>query len=316
MKVVMTGAAGGVGTMIRPHLRRHFDRLVLSDRVEISDLEGSESFVRADLTDLAAMERLLEGADGLIHLGGHSVEGPWQAILDANIIGLYNAYEAARRQGCQRIVFATTNHVVGFYRRQRTIDHTVMPRPDFALRRQQGVRRGARPHVRRQARHARAQHPDRQCRPQAGRPAPPVDLDQPARSRPAHADRPRAPGHPFRGRLRRLATTPAPGTTTATPIASATGPTTSRRTTPRRRPRPTPRSPPIWSPSSSRAGRSAASSSPATSSASMRRAVSWSSSRSTRATTRPLRWARATRNGRAPTTPSSRTRWTCGCSPA
>jgi uronate dehydrogenase len=130
MKVVMTGAAGGVAAMIRPHLRPHIHHLVLSDRVEIGNLERGESFVKADLTDLAALERLLEGADGLIHLGGHAVEGPWQAILDANIIGLYNAYEAARRQGCRRIVFATTNHVVGFYRRQRTIDHTVMPRPD------------------------------------------------------------------------------------------------------------------------------------------------------------------------------------------
>lgn len=130
MKVVMTGAAGGVGTMIRPHLRPHFDQLVLSDRIEIGDLEGNESFVPADLTDLEAMERLLKGADGLIHLGGQSVEAPWQAVLDANIIGLHNTYEAARRQGCSRIIFATTNHVVGFYRRQRTIDHTVMVRPD------------------------------------------------------------------------------------------------------------------------------------------------------------------------------------------
>src|ERR671919_1900797 len=130
MKVVMTGAAGGVGTMIRPHLRPHFDRLVLSDLVEVGGLESKESFVQADMTDLAAMERLLEGADGLIHLGGQSVEGPWEAVLNANIIGLYNVYEAARRQGCGRIIFATTNHVVGFYRRQRTIDHAVMPRPD------------------------------------------------------------------------------------------------------------------------------------------------------------------------------------------
>ena len=76
------------------------------------------------------MERLLEGADGVIHLGGQSVEADWEAVHDANIIGLYNTYEAARRQGVRRIVFATTNHVVGFYRRQRTIDHTAMPRPD------------------------------------------------------------------------------------------------------------------------------------------------------------------------------------------
>ena len=130
MKVVMTGAAGGVAGMIRPHLRSHLERLVLSDRVEVGGLERNESFVQADMTDLAAMERLLQGADGLIHLGGQSVEGPWQAVLDANIIGLYNVYEAARRQGCRRIVFATTNHVVGFYRQHEVIDALAPPKPD------------------------------------------------------------------------------------------------------------------------------------------------------------------------------------------
>jgi len=129
MRIVMTGAAGGVATMIRPLLRDRYE-MVLSDRAAISDLAANESFVEADMTDPAAMERLLEGADGLIHLGGQSVEGPWDAVLNANIIGLHNTYEAACRQGCQRIIFATTNHVVGFYRRQVTIDHAVMPRPD------------------------------------------------------------------------------------------------------------------------------------------------------------------------------------------
>lgn len=130
MRLVMTGAAGGVGTMIRPFLRKIATELVLSDRSEITDTIENEVSMAADLTDLDAMERLLKGADGLVHLGGQSVEGDWDAVLDANIIGLYNTYEAARRQGCRRIVFATTNHVVGYYRRQRTIDHRVMPRPD------------------------------------------------------------------------------------------------------------------------------------------------------------------------------------------
>jgi uronate dehydrogenase len=130
MKVVMTGAAGGVGTMTRQFLRARVDRLVLSDIKEIDDLENGETFVRADITDSGQMEQLLDGADGLIHLGGQSVEGDWQTVLNLNIIGLYNTYEAARRRGVKRIVFATTNHVVGFYRRQQTIDHTVMPRPD------------------------------------------------------------------------------------------------------------------------------------------------------------------------------------------
>ena len=130
MRVVMTGAAGGVGTMTRPHLVGHFDQIVVSDRREITELHEGETFVQADLTDMAAMERLLEGADGIIHLGGQPVEADWEAVHSANIVGLYNTYEAARRQGCTRIVFATTNHVVGFYRRQQTIDHLAMPRPD------------------------------------------------------------------------------------------------------------------------------------------------------------------------------------------
>lgn len=126
----MTGAAGGVATMIRPYIRELAAELVLSDLDDIDDLQAGESSVPADLTDLASMKRLLKGADGLIHLGGQSVEADWDTVLNANIIGLHNTYEAARLQGCQRIIFATTNHVVGFYRRQQTIDHTVMPRPD------------------------------------------------------------------------------------------------------------------------------------------------------------------------------------------
>ena len=87
--------------------------------------------MQADLADLAACERICAGVDGVIHLGASSVEDRWEPILSNNIVGCYHLFEAARRQGVPRIVFATTNHVVGFYRRQRTIDHTVMPRPDL-----------------------------------------------------------------------------------------------------------------------------------------------------------------------------------------
>ena len=65
-----------------------------------------------------------------MHLGGVSVEGPWEAILQANIIGCYNLFEAARRQGVERIIMATSNHAVGFYPRTTTIDHAVTARPD------------------------------------------------------------------------------------------------------------------------------------------------------------------------------------------
>jgi uronate dehydrogenase len=128
-RVLITGAAGGIGRRIRPLLRGAYPALRLSDVVAIEPGQGEE-FVAADLADLAAVERLCAGVDGIIHLGASSVEDAWEPVLQNNIIGGYNVFEAARRQGVRRIVFATTNHVVGFYRRQRTIDHAVMPRPD------------------------------------------------------------------------------------------------------------------------------------------------------------------------------------------
>jgi uronate dehydrogenase len=128
-RVLITGAAGGIGRRIRPLLRGVYPALRLSDVVALEPGPGEE-FVAADLADLAAVERLCEGVDGVIHLGASSVEDAWEPILQNNLIGGYNLFEAARRQGVRRIVFATTNHVVGFYRRQRTIDHTVTPRPD------------------------------------------------------------------------------------------------------------------------------------------------------------------------------------------
>ena len=128
-RVLITGAAGGIGRMIRPLLRGVYPVIRLSDIVEI-DPEAGEEFVAADLADLAACERICAGVDGVIHLGASSVEDRWEPVLNNNIIGCYHLFEAARRQGVRRVVFATTNHVVGFYRRQRTIDHTVMPRPD------------------------------------------------------------------------------------------------------------------------------------------------------------------------------------------
>jgi uronate dehydrogenase len=74
--------------------------------------------------------KITKRVDAIVHLGGYSVEGPWEAILQANIIGCYNVFEAARKNGVKRIVFPTSNHATGFYRRDHTIDHRVYPKPD------------------------------------------------------------------------------------------------------------------------------------------------------------------------------------------
>ncbi len=128
--LLLTGAAGGVGKAIRPLLSDLADRVVLSDIAEISDLGPRETFIRCDLADAAAVATMMKGVDGVIHLGGVSVERPFDQILQGNIVGLYNLYEAARHNGQPRIVFASSNHVVGYYRRDEHIDALVPPKPD------------------------------------------------------------------------------------------------------------------------------------------------------------------------------------------
>jgi uronate dehydrogenase len=118
-RIVFTGASGGIGTMIRPLLAPLYPGLVLSDKVAPKNLLPSEQFVAADLTKPDEVAAAVKGADSVIHLGGYSVEGPWDTILQANIIGCYNLFEAARQAGVKRVIFASSNHAVGFYPRRR-----------------------------------------------------------------------------------------------------------------------------------------------------------------------------------------------------
>ncbi len=127
--ILLTGAAGGVGVFLRKEFRGRY-RLRLSDIVALDDCGPQEEFIGADLGDLSAIRNAVAGVDGIIHLGGFSVEGDWDTILSANIIGTYNLFEAARIEGVKRIVFASSNHAMGFYGRDETVDHTDYPRPD------------------------------------------------------------------------------------------------------------------------------------------------------------------------------------------
>jgi uronate dehydrogenase len=127
--VLITGAAGDIGSHLRRELAGRY-RLRLSDVKPIEALSPGEEFVRGDISVLEDMREATRGVDAIVHLGGVSGEGPWKAILDANIVGVYNVFEAARLNGVRRILFATSNHAVGFYRRDETIDHRVYPKPD------------------------------------------------------------------------------------------------------------------------------------------------------------------------------------------
>ncbi|WP_108660545.1 NAD-dependent epimerase/dehydratase family protein [Acuticoccus kandeliae] len=126
----MTGAAGGVAKMLRPLLADRYT-MILSDIVEApGDLGPNETWVKADLTDRAAIGALLKGADGLIHLGGQSVEADWETVHAPNIQGVWNIFDACREVGVPRVIFASSNHAVGFYPRARRIGINEPVRPD------------------------------------------------------------------------------------------------------------------------------------------------------------------------------------------
>jgi len=129
-RLLLTGAAGGLGRQLRTRLKPHCDTLRLSDVADLGSAAPGEELMPARLEDAAAVLALLQGVDAVVHLGGVSTEQPWQPILQANIMGVYHLYEAARKQGVKRIVFASSNHVTGYYRQDEVIDAHDPVRPD------------------------------------------------------------------------------------------------------------------------------------------------------------------------------------------
>jgi uronate dehydrogenase len=129
-RLLLTGAAGGLGCELRPRLKAYCETLRVSDIAPLGNTGPGEELQVVALQDAAAVPALLRDVDAVVHLGGVSVEGPFEPILQANIIGIYNLYEAARVHGVKRIVFASSNHVTGFYRQDEVIDARAPMRPD------------------------------------------------------------------------------------------------------------------------------------------------------------------------------------------
>lgn len=132
--LLITGAAGRVATFLRDELAGKY-KLRLSDIKPVTDLRKNETFARADLTKLSNMLRVTKGVDAVLHLGGQAFgggneDGAWKRTLSANIVGFRNTLEAARQNGVKRFLMASSNHAVGFYRCDQTIDHVVYPKPD------------------------------------------------------------------------------------------------------------------------------------------------------------------------------------------
>lgn len=129
-RILLTGAAGGLGQALRPRLKANCNVLRSSDRVILGMATEQEEFVLAELANASAVMAMMQGVDAVVHLGGVSTEAAFEPILQANILGIYNLYEAARKHGVKRIIFASSNHVTGYYKQSETINAAHPPRPD------------------------------------------------------------------------------------------------------------------------------------------------------------------------------------------
>lgn len=130
-KLVLTGAAGRLGSYLREPLSKMADELVSTDIVDdIGTLYDGESYVKADLESLDAMVDLLKGADMVVHFGAIGDEAPFEQILGPNIMGAYNVWEAAYRNGVRRVVYASSVHAVGMHSKRDCIGTDAPHRPD------------------------------------------------------------------------------------------------------------------------------------------------------------------------------------------
>lgn len=107
-KVLITGAAGGIGSYLVHNLPAVQYDLVLAD-IRQPDYEPSQPFIELDIANLDQFTAACEGVDTVVHLAADPrTTAPWESLLPANVIGVYNAFEAARRAGCKRVIYASS----------------------------------------------------------------------------------------------------------------------------------------------------------------------------------------------------------------
>lgn len=128
--VLLTGASGALGRQLAATLGKLGWTLRLTDIVPFPDaIPAGSTFTRADLNDGVAILRLAEGCGMILHFGGISVDRPFEEVLGPNLRGLYHIYEAARREGA-RVLFASSNHAIGFHERTEKLDDDCALLPD------------------------------------------------------------------------------------------------------------------------------------------------------------------------------------------
>jgi uronate dehydrogenase len=129
-RVLLTGAGGRLGSILRQGLRGRFDVLRLLDVASLGTGQPGEELVAADVRNQFAVTDAMAGVDAIAHLAGIPQEDTFERILETNVVGTYHVFEAARRQGCTRVVLASSLHVTGFYPAEERIGPDALPRPD------------------------------------------------------------------------------------------------------------------------------------------------------------------------------------------
>jgi uronate dehydrogenase len=129
-RLLLTGAGGGLGTMLRERIKPWAEVVRLSDVRAIPGAGAGEEVVQCDLADREAVMALLDGVDAVLHFGGVSVEDTFETIMNANILGLHHLYEAVHKRGIRRVIYASSSHVVGYYPTTQVVDAGAPLRPD------------------------------------------------------------------------------------------------------------------------------------------------------------------------------------------
>jgi uronate dehydrogenase len=130
-KLVLTGAAGRLGSYLREPLSELCDNLVSTDLFEgIGSTYSGETYIKADLANFDEVNALMDGAEMIVHFGALSDEDTFDEILSSNIIGAYNVWEAAARNHVNRVIYASSIHAVGMYPKNEYIGINVPHRPD------------------------------------------------------------------------------------------------------------------------------------------------------------------------------------------
>jgi uronate dehydrogenase len=129
-RLLLTGAGGGIGTVLRDRIKPWADIVRLADISDLGPARDGEEIVQCDLADREAVLRMVEGVDAVLHFGGISLEDEFVPIMNANILGLHHLYEAVHRHGVGRVVYASSSHTVGFYRTTDRVDADMPLRPD------------------------------------------------------------------------------------------------------------------------------------------------------------------------------------------